>query len=86
MWPLMRYIAAKVATTSQVDLLIIDDFGLKPPASPANEDSHYLIAERYERSATIVTGNLDFTEWGNALPNKLPGAATLNRFNTVLIA
>jgi DNA replication protein DnaC len=64
---------------SQVDLLIIDDFGLKPLASPADEDFHDLIAERYERSATIVTSNLDFTEWGNAFPNKLLGAATLDR-------
>lgn len=64
---------------SQVDLLIIDDFGLKPLASPADEDFHDLIAERYERSATIVTSNLDFAEWGNAFPNKLLGAATLDR-------
>jgi DNA replication protein DnaC len=79
MWPLMRYIAAKVATTSQVDLLIIDDVGLKPLASPPNEDFHDLIAERYEQSATIVTSNLDFTGWGNAFPYKLPGAATLDQ-------
>ena len=64
---------------SQVDLLIIDDFGLKPLVSPADEDFHDLIAERYERSTTIVTSNLDFTEWGNAFPNKLLGAATLDR-------
>jgi len=64
---------------SQVDLLIIDDFGLKPLVAPADEDFHDLIAERYERSATIVTSNLGFTEWGNAFPNKLLGAATLDR-------
>lgn len=64
---------------SHVDLLIIDDFGLKPLAPPADEDFHDLIAERYERSATIVTSNLDFTEWGAVFPNKLLGAATLDR-------
>ena len=64
---------------SQVDLPIIDDFGLKPPVSPADEDFHDLIAERYEQSATTVTSNLDYTEWGNAFPNKLLGAATLDR-------
>lgn len=66
-------------TLIQMDLLIIDDFGLKPLKSPADEDFHDLIAERYERKATIVTSNLDFTEWGEAFPNKLLGAATLDR-------
>jgi DNA replication protein DnaC len=32
-----------------------------------------LIAERYERAATIVTSNLDFSEWGEAFPNRLLG-------------
>jgi DNA replication protein DnaC len=60
-------------------LLIIDDFGLKPLRSPQDEDFHDLIAERYERTATIVTSNLDFSEWGDAFPNRLLGAATLDR-------
>ncbi len=63
----------------KVPLLIIDDFGLKPLKSPHDEDLHDLIDERYERSATIITSNLDFSEWGDAFPNKLLGAATLDR-------
>ena len=47
--------------------------------SPHDEDFHNLIDERYENSATIVTSNLDFGEWGDAFPNKLLGAATLDR-------
>lgn len=66
-------------TLVKVPLLIIDDFGLKPLKSPHDEDLHDLIDERYERSATIVTSNLDFSEWGDAFPNKLLGAATLDR-------
>lgn len=64
---------------ARVPLLIIDDFGLKPLRSPQDEDLHDLISERYERSATIVTSNLDFSEWGDAFPNRLLGAATLDR-------
>jgi DNA replication protein DnaC len=60
-------------------LIVIDDFGLKPLKSPHDEDFHELIAERYERSATIISSNLDFAEWGDAFPNKLLGAATLDR-------
>lgn len=63
----------------RVDLLIVDDFGLKPLRSPQDEDLHDLVAERYEQSATIVTSNLDFPEWGEAFPNRLLGAATLDR-------
>lgn len=63
----------------RVPLLIIDDFGLKPLRSPQDEDLHDLIAERHERSATLVTSNLDFSEWVEAFPNRLLGAATIDR-------
>lgn len=60
-------------------LIVIDDFGLKPMRPPHDEVFHDLVAERYERGATIVTSNLDFSEWGDAFPNQLLGAATLDR-------
>jgi len=69
----------RLAALAKLDLLIIDDFGLKPLRSPQDEDLHELIAERYERRSTIVTSNLDFKEWGDAFPNRLLGAATLDR-------
>jgi len=67
-------------TLVNTPLLIIDDFGLKPLRPPEDESFHDLVAERYERAATILTSNLDFSEWGNAFPsNKMLGAATLDR-------
>lgn len=67
-------------TLVDVPLLIIDDFGLKPLRPPEDETFYDLVAERYERTATILTSNLDFGEWGDAFPaNKLLGAATLDR-------
>jgi DNA replication protein DnaC len=70
----------KLQALSRIQVLIIDDFGLKPVRSPADEDLHDLIAERYERTATIVTSNLDFTEWDQAFPgNPLLASATLDR-------
>lgn len=61
-------------------LLIIDDFGLKPLRPPADEDLHELVAERYEKAATIVTSNLDLPEWDQAFPaNRLLASATLDR-------
>ena len=58
---------------------VIDDFGLKPLRAPQDEDFHDLVAERYEQGATIISSNLDFPEWGDAFPNRLLGAATLDR-------
>jgi len=70
----------KLQSLSRIPVLIIDDFGLKPLRAPADEDLHELIAERYERAATIVTSNLDFTEWDQAFPaNPLLASATLDR-------
>ena len=62
-----------------MDLLIIDDFGLKPLRPPHDEYLHDIIAKRYEKRATLVTSNLDFSEWQDAFPNKLLGVATIDR-------
>lgn len=67
---------AKIAS---VDLLIIDDFGLKPLKSTQDEDFHDVISERYERKSTIVTSNLDIPEWTDAFPNRILGEATIDR-------
>lgn len=37
------------------------------------------MSQRYENASTIVTSNLDFNEWGEAFPNRLLAAATLDR-------
>jgi DNA replication protein DnaC len=70
----------KLTSLARIALLIIDDFGLKPLRPPADEDLHDLIAERYETTSTIVTSNLDFSEWDQAFPaNRLLASATLDR-------
>ena len=67
------------AKLTAVDLLIIDDFGLKPLQGSQDEDFHDVIAERYERKSAIVTSNLDIPEWTEAFPNRILGAATIDR-------
>lgn len=69
----------KFAEFVKFPLLIIDDFGLRPMRSPQDEDFHDLISQRYEHASTLVTSNLDFNEWGEAFPNRLLAAATLDR-------
>lgn len=64
---------------TKIDLLIIDDFGLKPLRSPEDENIHELIAERYELSSTMITSNLAVNEWQQTFANQLLGVATADR-------
>lgn len=63
----------------KVDLLIIDDFGLKPLKPQQDEDLHDIVSERHERRSIIMSSNLDFAEWGDAFPNRILAAATIDR-------
>ena len=69
----------KLAALNKADLLIIDDFGLKPMRPVQDEDFHDVIADRYERRPTIIISNLDSSEWNYAFHNNLLGAPTLDR-------
>jgi DNA replication protein DnaC len=72
--------AKLIRAIAKVDLLLIDDFGLKPLRTPADEDLHEIIDERYERKATLVTSNLDLGEWPQAFAsNQLIAVATIDR-------
>lgn len=46
-----------------IDLLIIDELGFIPFERSGGELLFNLLAERYERRATIITTNLPFAEW-----------------------
>ena len=69
----------RLQTLTRADLLILDDFGLKPLISPADEDFYELVAERYERGSILITSNLDLPEWDRVFPNPVLGAATVDR-------
>lgn len=61
------------------DLLIIDDFGLKPLLPPAPEDLYDIIDERYEKSSIILTSNRSPAEWYDLFGDPLLGSAGLDR-------
>jgi DNA replication protein DnaC len=61
------------------DLLIIDDFGLKPLRPPATEDFYDVISERYEKGATVVTSNRALEEWPQLFGDPLLASAGLDR-------
>jgi DNA replication protein DnaC len=61
------------------DLLILDDFGLKPLKSPANEDMYDIINERYEKGSLLLTSNRAVTEFPALFGDPLLASAGLDR-------
>jgi DNA replication protein DnaC len=61
------------------ELLILDDFGLKPLRPPAPEDLYDVINERYERGSILVTSNRALEEWPDLFGNPLLASAGLDR-------
>ncbi len=69
----------KLKAMKNVDLLVLDDFGLKPLRTPEDEDFYEVINERYEKGSILLTSNLDLPEWDHVFPNRLLGAASVDR-------
>jgi DNA replication protein DnaC len=69
----------RLAQITKIPLLILDDFGLQNLNEMQQGDLYQVIAQRYEKNATIITSNRDFTEWPAIFSNPLIGTAALDR-------
>lgn len=69
----------KLAAFQNVDVLILDDFGLKPMRPPAPEDLYEIIDSRYGRGAVVLTTNRAFEEWPELFDNSVLASAALDR-------
>ena len=70
----------KLRKYSSVDLLIIDELGLKRLNQNSVDDFYEIISRRYERSSTIITSNKKFDDWGKILFDPILASAILDRF------
>jgi DNA replication protein DnaC len=61
------------------DLLILDDFGLKPLQSPAPSDLYDVINERYEQGSILLTSNRPPAEWPGLFGDPLLASAGIDR-------
>jgi DNA replication protein DnaC len=69
----------RLATYLRPDLLVIDDFGLKPLAPPAPHDLYDIIAERYEQGSILLTSNRAPAEWPDLFVDPLLASAGVDR-------
>lgn len=64
---------------STVELLILDDLGLRPLSGEEAMDLYELIRLRYERGALLCTSNRAATEWGALFGDALLASAAMDR-------
>lgn len=69
----------RLQTYLRPDLLVLDDFGLKPLHPPAPSDLYDIIDGRYERGSIILTSNRAPTEWPDVFLDPLLASAGLDR-------
>jgi len=61
------------------DVLILDDFGLRPLDSQQSSDFYELVIERHRRSSTIVTSNRAIEEWIPLFADPILAQSALDR-------
>ncbi len=69
----------RLQTYLRPDLLVLDDFGLKPLHPPAPQDFYDVINERYERGSILLTSNRPPEEWPDLFGDPLLASAGLDR-------
>jgi DNA replication protein DnaC len=62
-----------------VELLILDEFGLRPMTEQGAQDLYDIIHKRYERASIILTSNRAPSEWSQIFGDGLLAAAALDR-------
>lgn len=69
----------RLAVYLRPDLLVLDDFGLKPLPPTSREDLYDIIAERYEQGSILLTSNRAPDEWLDWFGDPLLASAGLDR-------
>ncbi len=69
----------RLQTYLRPDLLVLDDFGLKPLQPPGPSDLYDVIDGRYERGSILLTSNRAPAEWPDIFLDPLLASAGLDR-------
>ena len=71
----------RLQTYLRPELLVLDDFGLKPLQSPAPSDLYDVIDGRYEKGSIVLTSNRAPSEWPDVFLDPLLASAGLDRLS-----
>jgi DNA replication protein DnaC len=71
---------ALVQHLTRVDLLVLEDFGMKKLGSSAAEDLLEVFVRRHEAASTLITTNRPTQDWGVFLGDVPAATAILDRF------
>jgi DNA replication protein DnaC len=69
----------RIKRYTAMDLLIIDDFGLKPLTPLQSDDFYEVINERYMKRSIIFTSNRSIEDWQGLFPDPLIANSALDR-------
>lgn len=64
---------------SKADLLILDDFGIKPLSPQQFQDLYDILDERFESKSTIITSQLPVPNWSEVIPDAVTLEAITDR-------
>jgi DNA replication protein DnaC len=73
---------AEVRKLAQVDVLILDDFALRPLDATATNDFYEIVVERHRRASTIVTSNREPSEWLTMMSDALLAQSAVDRLTS----
>jgi DNA replication protein DnaC len=73
---------AELRRLARVDLLILDDFALKPLDATETNDFYELVVERHRRSSTILTSNREPAEWLSLMSDALLAQSAVDRLTS----
>jgi DNA replication protein DnaC len=64
---------------SKVDLLILDDFGIKPLTPQQFQDVYDILDERFEEKSTVITSQLPVKNWSEVISDPVINEAITDR-------
>ncbi len=73
---------AEVRRLTRTDVLILDDFALRPLGPTETSDFYELIVERHKRTSTIITSNREPAEWLTMTTDALLAQSAVDRYTS----
>lgn len=73
---------AELRKLARVDLLILDDFALKPLDPTETNDFYEMVVDRHRRASTIVTSNREPAEWLTLMSDALLAQSAVDRLTS----